>query len=525
MIKYTGDIRRDFEKATAEISRLKDRILGYQEQISSLRREADRLRKARESQKEKYEETIAEKDAVIKELQNRLAHAEAINNHDGTNTGMSTANTPPGKNKVIPNTRRSSGKTKGGQSGHEKHSLDAPKGDEVTDTIPHGDDGEGFCCPDCSGTNYIPTGKSEIKYEYDVRIKVVKIKHEFHLYQCQDCGTVFRSKIPPHLKETAQYGSTIQALALSLVNTVNAPMNKTGMFLSGITGGELSPCDGYIAKLQGRAAKKLYPFREDLRLLLITQAIVYWDDSVIMINKNRACFRFYGDERIAYYTAHEHKDMESIDDDNVLALLTSDTKTMHDHNKVNYNAKFSFDNLECNQHLQRDCQKNSDDTCHTWSSDVKDLISTAIKARKDLIAQGVASFTEAFVDSFHQKLDEALKKGWEENASDRNNYGASFERNLLRRIAEYRRNYFMWLEDFSLPTTNNLSERGLRGIKSHMKISGQFESVAAADNHAIIRTYIETCRRNGINEIDALQRLTDGNPYTVSEIFAASTTE
>ena len=52
-----------------------------------------------------------------------------------------------------------------------------------------------------------------------------------------------------------------------------------------------------------------------------------------------------------------------------------------------------------------------------------------------------------------------------------------------------------------------------------MKISGQFESVAAADNHAIIRTYIETCRRNGINEIDALKRLCVAKPYTISEIF------
>ena len=52
-----------------------------------------------------------------------------------------------------------------------------------------------------------------------------------------------------------------------------------------------------------------------------------------------------------------------------------------------------------------------------------------------------------------------------------------------------------------------------------MKISGQFESEKAADNHALIRSYIETCRRNGINEIQALQRLCDGNPYTVAEIF------
>ena len=55
-----------------------------------------------------------------------------------------------------------------------------------------------------------------------------------------------------------------------------------------------------------------------------------------------------------------------------------------------------------------------------------------------------------------------------------------------------------------------------------MKISGQFESETAADNHALIRTYIETCRRNRINEIDALNRLCAGNPYSVAEVFSSS---
>ena len=34
MIRFSGDIRRDFDKATAEISKLKDRILGYQDQFN-----------------------------------------------------------------------------------------------------------------------------------------------------------------------------------------------------------------------------------------------------------------------------------------------------------------------------------------------------------------------------------------------------------------------------------------------------------------------------------------------------------
>ena len=363
MIKYTGDLRCDFEKATAEITKLKDRILGYQEQIASLRASVKSLKQSNDFHKKNYQESLAEKDAIIKELQNRLAHVEALLNHDGSNTGTPTSQTPINKNKVIPNSRRSSGRKKGGQPGHSKAALEAPEESELTDIVGHPlQDDE--CCPKCGLTDCTPTGESEVKFEYDVRIKVVKIKHEFFYYECSNCGTVFRSQIPSNLKEKVPYGSGLQAFALSLTNTVNAAMNKASMFLSGITGGELMPCEGYIAKLQARAANGLRQFRQDLKLVLITRKIVYWDDTVIFILAQRACFRFYGDESIACYTAHAHKDMESLDDDNVLNLLTSDTKTMHDHNTVNYNDKYSFENIECNQHLQRDCQKNTDDTCH-----------------------------------------------------------------------------------------------------------------------------------------------------------------
>jgi len=520
-MKFTGDLRCDFDKATAEIIKLNDRILGYQEQISNLHSSVRRLRESKEAEQERHKAEIAEKDAIIQELQNKLARTEALLGHDGTNTGTPTSQTPCYKNKIIPNSRRSSGKPKGGQPGHKKSVLNEPEESEVTDVVCHPLP-EDECCPQCGLSDCTPTGETEIKYEYDVRIQVIKTKHEFFYYQCNNCGTVFRSQIPPQLKERAQYGNSLQALALSLTNTVNAAMNKTAMFLRGITGGELTPCEGYIAKLQARAAKNLQNFREDLKRVLITRHIIYWDDTVIMILTKRACFRFYGDETLAYYTAHAKKDMNGLDEDNVLNLLDSETITMHDHNTINYNEKYRFENIECNQHLQRDCQKNSDDTCHKWSTELKSHISNTIKDRKDAIANGESSFSQSYLKQFNKRIDKCLADGRKENAADPKNYGAAFEYALLNRIEKYRRNYFRWIEDFSLPTTNNLSERGLRGIKSHMKISGQFESEAAADNHAIIRTYIETCRRNNINEIDALERLCAGNPYSVNEIFPSS---
>ncbi len=55
---------------------------------------------------------------------------------------------------------------------------------------------------------------------------------------------------------------------------------------------------------------------------------------------------------------------------------------------------------------------------------------------------------------------------------------------------------------------SNLSERALRFVKCKDKISGQFLSVDYAKYFANIRTYIETCARNGVNVFQALLRLT-----------------
>ena len=250
--------------------------------------------------------------------------------------------------------------------------------------------------------------------------------------------------------------------------------------------------------------------------------IVYWDDTVIMIMTKRSCYRFYGNEIIAIYYAHKTKGIVGIDKDNVLGLLTSNTRVMHDHNALNYNKKFHYENLECNQHLQRDCQKNTDDTQHKWSAKLKKLIGTAIADRDKAILNKENAFDAHYIEAFHNKANEYLSDGWTDNEDDKEKYGAKEERALIRRIEKRRKNYFMWLEDFSIPTTNNLSERSLRSIKSHMKASGQFETVESADWYALIHTYTETCRRNGLNEIQALQRLCEGKPYTVQEIFSKS---
>ena len=232
--------------------------------------------------------------------------------------------------------------------------------------------------------------------------------------------------------------------------------------------------------------------------------------------------RFYGTEKLALFTAHAGKGRDGLDEDGLLALLSSTTFVMHDHNTVNYNEDFIFNNIECNKHLQRDLQKLAEISKHEWASLLKELISTTIHARKIQQKQGETSFSDEYIKAFETRLDELFAQGDREYEADHSRYYGDDERRLLSRLKKYRDNYFMWVRDFRLPATNNLSERSLRFTKIHEKVSGQFESVEYARHFAKIRTYLETCARNGINEYEALLRLTQDNPFSLSEVLSYS---
>lgn len=463
-------------------------------------------------ERERLERQNAEMEAQIKALKCEIARLKGILDMDGTNSGTPTSQTPLSKKKVIPNTRVKTGKAKGGQAGHPKAKLSAFRDEEVTENVYH----ECEVCPHCGGM-LEKTGNEICKDELDYEVVVIRRRHHYPEYVCPNCGQKIRQKVPDYLKEENQYGSRTQALALSLMNIGNVSMNKVRRMIYGISEGEVHPTEGYIAKLQSRAASLLQPFLTELMRECLKRGILYWDDTVIMIDTKRGCLRFYGDEQIALYFAHKQKNKEGIDADEILPQLPATTHVMHDHNLVNYNADYDFTNIECNQHLLRDLQKVTDTLQRSWSARMKEHIQRAIHDRNQLLEAGKKAFDQAYTDNFFSTYNQIMVQAINEYLySEGDN---AVELRLIKRLMEYKDNYFAWVTCFDLPVTNNVSERSLRGSKTHMKVSGQFLSEDYAKHYAAIQSYIETCKRNGINEMSALVRLCQGNPLTLDEIL------
>lgn len=461
----------------------------------------------------KYLPLLNEKDKQLEEKDKEIARLKALLNIDGTNAGIPTSQTPINKKKIIPNTRTKSDKKIGGQLGHKKHKLEKFNDEEINDNVNF----ELENCP-CCGGELTETGEI-CKDELSYRFVPIKRRNHFITYKCNCCEKEVHKNIPNRLKEDNQYGSEIQAVALSLANEGNVSMNKIRHIIRGFSHEEIDMSEGYIAKLQKKASEKLVTFKKNLYKKILTCKLLYWDDTVIMINAKRGCLRFYGDKSIAYYTAHNHKNEDGIKEDGILNTLSKNVTVMHDHNIINY--KYSYQNIECNVHLIRDLEKCKNNTCHEWCDKFKLLVQKIIHDRNELINtnEHVASFDIEYINDFDAQYEDILYNAIEENLSKKKTHYDKDERALINRILEYKDNYFIWMYDFSLPINDNLSERGLRGAKSKMKIAGQFQNEKTAKYYADIKTYIETCYRNKINPTDALIRLMEDNPYTVEEIF------
>ena len=89
----------------------------------------------------------------------------------------------------------------------------------------------------------------------------------------------------------------------------------------------------------------------------------------------------------------------------------------------------------------------------------------------------------------------------------------SKEQNLLDRLEGYDEAIlaFLWAQE--LPFTNNEAERAFRMMKVRVKISGCFRTLAGAQRHVRIRSYISTLRKYGLPVLEYLRRTLDGRPF------------
>jgi transposase len=86
-------------------------------------------------------------------------------------------------------------------------------------------------------------------------------------------------------------------------------------------------------------------------------------------------------------------------------------------------------------------------------------------------------------------------------------------RELLKFCRDQQGNVLRFTTDTSIWPTNNISERGVRPLKTQQKVSGWVASDDVTYDLLDIRSYIDTARKHGKNAMDVLHDLMLGGPW------------
>jgi transposase len=86
-------------------------------------------------------------------------------------------------------------------------------------------------------------------------------------------------------------------------------------------------------------------------------------------------------------------------------------------------------------------------------------------------------------------------------------------RELLEFCKDRQDDVLRFTTDTRIWPTNNISERGVRPLKTQQKVSGRLASDDATQDRLDIRGYIDTARKHGKNAYDVLHQLMLGNPW------------
>ena len=124
---------------------------------------------------DKYEAIIKEKDQRIFELETRL-------NINSDNSSLPSSQTPIHQEKIC-NSREPSGDKPGRKVGHPKASLAPFKEEEITESVEHTTEE----CPKCK-SHKLKLIKTRTRDELDIKVTIVKRRHYFYDYECEDCG-------------------------------------------------------------------------------------------------------------------------------------------------------------------------------------------------------------------------------------------------------------------------------------------------------------------------------------------------
>ncbi|MDQ1811805.1 transposase [Massilia sp. CCM 9210] len=175
----------------------------------------------------------------------------------------------------------------------------------------------------------------------------------------------------------------------------------------------------------------------------------------------------------------------------------------------------------CNAHLLRELVYVHELTGQTWPVAMTELLLNAQRlsgaARCQdlpLDADGIAAFSTVYHAIVAEGEQINPRKLQPDGQSGRCKQSDAHD--LLRRFRLHADAILRFIADPAVPFSNNIAERAVRMPKVKQKISGCFRTITGAENFCVIRSCLDTFRKQGHSMLDVLRRAFIGQPMLLA---------
>ena len=336
---------------------------------------------------------------------------------------------------------------------------------------------------------------------FDIEVSFTVTEYQAEVLR-NERGECFVAEFPEGVTEAAQYGIGVKSTSVYLSQFQLIPQARVQDLLATQYG--LPVTKGSVNNFNVLAAKKLreWDFEDWLRASLVSDPVLHADETGTNINGVRYWIHCLCNESYTYFHVDPKRGSEAMERMGILANFNG--QLVHDHWKPYF--LYLCTHVLCNAHHLRELERAFELDGQKWAKKMKSLLE---KINVEVSKAG-GELPKKAIKKFQKKYRQILMAADLACPKNKKTRAQSTSRNLIERLEAFEDETLRFMTDRKTPFTNNQGERDLRMNKVQQKISGCFRAERAAQDFCLIRSYLSTCRKQGLHPMEALRALFNG---------------
>jgi transposase len=321
-------------------------------------------------------------------------------------------------------------------------------------------------------------------------------------------GKRYVAPFPKDVVRPVQYGIGVKVNAVYMSQYQLIPYNRIEDHFLDQMGIPLSA--GTVNNFNKDAFERLEFFETWVKKQLASAPLIHGDETGINIDGTKRWLHNVSNDGFTYFYPHANRGSEAND---AMGILPGYKGIIcHDHWKPYF--KYGGVHALCNAHHLRELERAVEQDQQQWAGQMIQLLKEINKATNDAGGRLEPVESEHYRKRYRDLLRDADLECPPPDEPEKKKKGKtkrSTARNLLERMRDFENETLRFMDDAIVPFSNNQAENDLRMTKVQQKISGCFRSMEGAMVFCRIRSYLSTCRKQGVTASDALRLLFQGD--------------